>query len=283
MSLGLVFLALVSWVYPPGLTERVSRVFGWGTEQREQGCAHRLVSGHVLRRAIERCFKLDHLIGNLHSVVFTFGRLDRYTTYSNALVALLKSDLERGGFVRGAQPIDVRASQHREQVIDITVLRRRHTRGRTDKESPFDEPELVNLVHRAVAFFNGDWRQRQIQHWCTGDCCHGGSLDACVGRATSLLMPLLVDRLSERVPSEHRWHTFGPALETQTFGVLFHGLLCRLTELVKGVANPIAPANEGEAGDADDFKVYRAKKAAGSTVLGCRSHYSPTHYPLPGP
>jgi hypothetical protein len=148
----------------------------------------------------------------------------------------------------------------RTNVVRMTLLRRQFLRGRSEKESPFCDNALLKLVDELLAFFNGDWRDRRVQHLCFGaDCCRGGKLDAAVGRATSLLMSVLIDRLGETVPSENRWHTFGPSLEIQTFGVLFHGLLSRLAEVVNGSVNALKNLDASiEAGN--EFQVYRAKK-----------------------
>ena len=100
---------------------------------------------------------------------------------------------------------------------DVTLRRSHYTRGRLEKESPIDDDSTdEQLCRELLRMFNGDWSQPTIVHYCfEPNCCSGGQLGAARQRIVALLTAALVDRLGEKLPSTHRWHTISPALTTQ--------------------------------------------------------------------
>ena len=110
---------------------------------------------------------------------------------------------------------------------------------------------------------------QHIQHYCwRPGCCNNHQLDTCVDSIFSVLDEAIFSKLGEVVPSTHRWHTVGPALETQCLGMVCHNVLGRVFNMTTG----LDPDDDPEAADQDDqeswnkFCAQQKKKA--STFLG---------------
>jgi hypothetical protein len=160
-----------------------------------------------------------------------------------------------GGFFRN-HTLEPSFAVHTAALLELTLLRHGHTRARTEIESPLP-PISDTIIEELTSVLNGDWRSPRLQHFCRGQCCRGGDVDVCVERVLAVLTPLLLDRLGERVPSANRWHTFGPALETQGFGLVCHNILVRLSEVIAKLPN--ATPDLAAAEDMS-FQAYRAAK-----------------------
>lgn len=75
----------------------------------------------------------------MHAVAYTFGDVQRYGTYSSAVASIVASDLRHGGFVRGVPLPEGPIAQHRRDIVEMTLLRRKYLRARSELESPFVE------------------------------------------------------------------------------------------------------------------------------------------------
>ncbi len=105
-------------------------------------------------------------------------------------------------------------------MLEITLLRQRHTRARTATESPIEGADTQMAAH-ILDFFNGDWTKGFIEHYCWRDsCCNFGQIEFAISICIFLLSAILLDKVGEDVPSTHRWHTAAPSLETQAWGTI---------------------------------------------------------------
>jgi hypothetical protein len=175
-----------------------------------------------------------------------------------ALNIIISIDLKKG-FYRHAIP-PARNAIHNWRALELTLLRQRHTRSATELESPSDLSPAGYLARQLLSVFNGDWRNQFVERYCLSPM---ETVEGCKDTMMSLLSCILIDALAERIPSTHRWHTIAPTLEAQCLGLLLHGILRRVSDLVGGSYNQAAaldleqdaPENSQEA-----WKIYRAKK-----------------------
>jgi hypothetical protein len=172
---------------------------------------------------------------------------------------MIRADLSLG-FHQGLRPPDG-CRDHSAKVLQLTLLRGCHTRAATALESSAHSKD-DEIVAELLRCFNGDWRHPYVEHYCFEVGCCSGGIDSCVAKMVSLVTAAMLDRVGERVPSTHRWHTFGPALEVQCLGLLLHNILGRLGELGGRLPNAVAAVAGAEAADGSmsAFVEYRAKK-----------------------
>ncbi len=98
------------------------------------------------------------------------------------------------------RPHDVNLS-HTQRVLQMTLLRSSHTRGRTTDESPAKQEQTRKLAVSFATMLNGDLRQPHVQHYCfQAGCCSGRSLEDCMHRILTVFTEAVFARLGSRVP-----------------------------------------------------------------------------------
>ena len=103
------------------------------------------------------------------------------------------------------------------------------------------DPARDTLATALKTFFNGDWRKPVLQHFCVGRCCGGQRRDMSRATAIRLIRHAILDELATKIPSVHRWHTWGPSIARATLGCLLHGVLARCLSLCESdVVEPAA-------------------------------------------
>ena len=181
---------------------------------------------HIIHRAMEVTFTQKELIPNLHAVAFTCGLPANHRALANATQEILQADFATDYFPRSAPP--VAAAQHSRNVLKLTLLRSKDTRGRDQADGDAHKAEeLEALAEAVVSFFNGDWRLPVCQHYCSGpDCCE--SREDAVDRGSALMMRVIFDELGKKLPSCIKFDTFPVHLERQGLGMMLHDSLSRV-------------------------------------------------------
>ena len=122
-------------------------------------------SSHVLHNIVEKAFALHLFIPRMHSIAFSLSIPRTYAQVFRLLRTLVEHDLALGFFPDTKPPAQHQAST--ETIVDMTLLRHRTTRGRTD--SMDDAAYDVRLGEVAIVIkdlLNGDWAQPRLQHYC---------------------------------------------------------------------------------------------------------------------
>ena len=87
-------------------------------------------------------------------------QVSRLPTYYEALERLVRADLRNGGMILGVAPPAGHAF-HSTLILEVTLLRHRHTRGGLDRESPRDQDSDDEALSRElVRMLNGSWFDR---------------------------------------------------------------------------------------------------------------------------
>ena len=96
----------------------------------------------------------------------------------NQMLRSLKSYVEqRLDFILCGQVPEEALAAHAQQVLEATLLRPLHTRGRDDGCAK--QSELLQWKSKFLkSVGNGDWRNEQICHFCVPGCCPGGRAEA---------------------------------------------------------------------------------------------------------
>ena len=127
--------------------------------------------------------------------------------------------------------------------------------------------ELLAIKYTLLKLLNGDWRERSIQHYCTGAACVcGGDREKCQDLIYAVLGRSIFTTLSRKVHSTSRWHTFDDAIETVCLGLCCHALLgraCeRATAMLAVTENDISnPSKDDEEQSWADFANKKARSA----------------------
>jgi hypothetical protein len=188
---------------------------------------------HILHRIVEATFRLNELIPSLHATAYTASRLQVYAALVHALRLVVTEDLATDYFPH-TEP-NPEFQQHSWHIIEMTLLRGGETRGRDAFECPVTEgqTEFAKVVHRTL---NGDWRRPRCQHFCTSPtCCDGFNILVAIEKVLAIVLQAWFGPLSKKLPSQSRWHTFAPALQTQAGGHLCHQILPRVLDKVDAV------------------------------------------------
>jgi hypothetical protein len=86
---------------------------------------------HVLNVISSKAFGKHTFVPRLHALSFTFNNPSHFEHVLRALKVIIEHDIAVGvGFFSGQHPPD-ECSAHSQNVIDATMLRHRHTRGRS--------------------------------------------------------------------------------------------------------------------------------------------------------
>jgi hypothetical protein len=122
-------------------------------------------SSHVLHNIVEKAFALHLFIPRMHSIAFSLSIPRTYAQVFRLLRTLVEHDLALGFFPDTKPPAHYQAST--ETIVDMTLLRHRTTRGRTDSmdDAAYDE-RLGEVAIVIKDLLNGDWAQPRLQHYC---------------------------------------------------------------------------------------------------------------------
>ena len=155
--------------------------------------------------------------------------------------AQLRIDLaEKGGFFKGLPPPE-QFGHHARSGLEFTLNR---TKSDAKFKGDYTERrgETFDVMRAFETMFNGNWTEGHVTHWCTPDCCCK-DVDECVEKCASIFSKAVLTPLSEGVPSESRWHTWGPAISATALGFMAHRLLPRV---LQGAPELIAEAHSIE-------------------------------------
>ncbi len=185
---------------------------------------------HVLHAGVGHIYRLERLIGKLHSTAFTANQSGFYALLSMATGEIVREDIESNFFPGMLPPQEWRT--HNERILKLTLLRHQVTKADSNVVHMGKQDDDA-LAARMLDTINILWNGEALGHCCfQPGCCAGRKRGVCIRRMESLLMAAIVDRLGKNVPAENRWHTVAPTMETQGLGFMCCRFLCRLVRKV---------------------------------------------------
>jgi len=166
---------------------------------------------HIFQTIIEHAFGTPKLVARLHATTHVANtELERLL---HSLREVVSEDLHNGGFHPGARaPTAYRDIN--EQICQLTLLRSRWTRGRTEVESPWFNPELEALVKALVRDIPCDWSKPRLHVYARKNL----DIQSWVDRITSLLSKAIMEPLGSKEAAANKWWTIAPTLENQSLG-----------------------------------------------------------------
>ena len=196
---------------------------------------------HVLHRMVELTMELTTLLCKLHATAFTFAQTRAFNALMLCLKKLIEQDLEVGYYPGQVPPAHF--SHHTKNIIRITLLRHRHTRGRNELESPLLESKVDQFAKDFVRYANGDLKASFYQHYCFGDCCDRQRKEVCVNRSHAIFGHML-ESVGQILPANSEWWTVAPTLTAQGMGLFCHGMLRRVVAMARDILVEDRNANE---------------------------------------
>jgi hypothetical protein len=103
---------------------------------------------HITNSFTTHAFKSTQLVPKLHAVCYTLNDVKRWASIMRGLQLVIRKDLEFGLY-RNQRP-DARHREHARQILELTVLRYRHTRARLEVELAADASDMDSEVDTLV-------------------------------------------------------------------------------------------------------------------------------------
>jgi hypothetical protein len=183
---------------------------------------------HILHRETVNQFATNRLIPKLHATAFACSLPGVYAKVHKVVRSIVEADLVNG-FFPGVLP-EGPARAHARAVADLTILRCRLVRARTEAEDYVPE-DLKALADEFLELLDGDHRQPRLQHFCyKPSCCKGQNRAVCIERMSLLILKVFFAQLGVDLPAANRWYTFSPHLARQCGGLLCHSILPRVAK-----------------------------------------------------
>jgi len=212
---------------------------------------------HIIMGFIVRTFRLSSLIPRCYSLNFTMRFPPRYNKLVKLLRTMIEKDLLNGGYIKvtGWTAPQREWSEHVDRVLEMTVMRPCHTKGRSVEHEPGANEDLLRAICVALkGMLTTNIKLPQVGHLCRG-CC-GGCREAAL-KLTDGLVSAFVEHFAGKAPSTSKFYTLEEVKSAAAGFSMTHQLGPMVVPLSIGTVD-LDEVNASDLQD-DDIKEFRAR------------------------